>query len=191
MKEIKISIGSNLYDVKVAKTDDEKEQGLQNIKSLPESEGMLFLFRDEDEVSMWMENTFIPLDIIFIDSDLKVISVRKGVPESKEFMTETNVSFVLELNENSGVNSGDELEINPDKKGNKMLVLNKDGNTQMELDGGERIFSRANTKILIKFAKKAKLTDLDRDYKAVGRRVFKFLKTQDSNEAEYVDNVNE
>ena len=68
-----------------------------------------------------------------------------------------------------------------------MLVLDKDGKSQMELVGGERIFSRPNTKTLIKFAKKAKSTELDRDYRELGKRVFKFLETQDDNGSEYVE----
>jgi hypothetical protein len=47
----------------------------------------------------------------------------------------------------------------------------------MELEGGERIFSRKNTKVLIKYAKKAYKTKEDKDYKALGKRLFKFLHT--------------
>ena len=71
-----------------------------------------------------------------------------------------------------------------------MLVLNENGTPQMELEGGERIFSRENTKTLIKFAKKAAFTNKDTDYKGLGKRVFKFLQTQNENEAEYVTKKN-
>ena len=60
----------------------------------------------------------------------------------------------------------------------------------MELEGGERIFSRPNTKTLIKFAKKAVSTGNDNDYKKLGDRLFKFLQVQDSNPAEYVESKN-
>ena len=69
-----------------------------------------------------------------------------------------------------------------------MKVLNEKGEIQMELSGGERIFSRLNTKILIKFAKKADFTKNDNDYKALGKRVFKFLTIQDSNDPQYEKN---
>lgn len=188
MKEINIKIGSKEYTVKVAKTGNEKEQGLQGITELPENEGMLFEFDEPDEVSFWMKDTLIPLDIIFIDDDLNVISVNQGNPESEEFITEKNVTFVLEVNQNSGIKPNDELEFSPNSKMNKekMLVLDSNGNSQMELDGGERIFSRANTKTLIKFAKKAFSSGNDSDFKALGKRVFKFLETQDTNKPEYV-----
>ena len=139
-----------------------------------------------------MKDTKVPLDIIFINEDLEVISVQKGIPDSEDFITENNVNFVLEVNQNSGIKSGDELEFSPENKINssKMQVLDSNGESQMELDGGERIFSRSNTKILIKFAKKANATKSDNDYKALGKRIFKFLKTQTENEPEYVEQKN-
>lgn len=188
MKEIKIKIGSKPYEVKIAQTDEEKEKGLQGVNELPENEGMLFIFDEAEDVSFWMKDTSIPLDIVFIDDELNVISVYQGIPESEEFITEKNVTFVLEVNQNSGINVGDELEFSPGKEvsKDKMLVLDSEGNPQMELEGGERIFSRANTKTLIKFAKKAYSTQSDNDFKALGKRVFKFLDIQDNNEPEYV-----
>ena len=139
-----------------------------------------------------MKDTKVPLDIIFINEDLSVISVQKGIPDSEDFITENNVNFVLEVNQNSGIKSGDELEFSPENKINssKMQVLDSNGESQMELDGGERIFSRSNTKTLIKFAKKANATKSDNDYKALGKRIFKFLKTQTENEPEYVEQKN-
>lgn len=193
MGKIKIQIGSKQYNVKLAKTEKEKRDGLKDIESLPKDEGMLFIFEEPEELSFWMEDTSIPLDIVFIDDDLSVISIKEGIPYSKEFITEKNVTFVLEVNKNSGIKIGDELEFSPNSKLNveKMLVLDSKGNTQMELEGGERIFSRANTKTLIKFAKKAYYTQKDSDFKALGKRVFKFLQIQNSNEPEYVSKKEE
>ncbi len=165
MKNIEIEIGSKKYNVDIARSEEEKEKGLQDIDNLPDNKGMLFVFDESDEVSMWMKDTKIPLDIIFINEDLEVLSVYKGEPYSEEIISEENVVFVLEVNADSGIKKGDELEFTTDEKINKkMLVLDKDGKSQMELVGGERIFSRPNTKTLIKFAKKAKSTELDRDY---------------------------
>ena len=135
-----------------------------------------------------MKDTSIPLDIIFIDLDLTVKAVYQGVPESEDMMTENDITFVLELNINSGIKVGDELEFSPNSKmrSDKMSVLNVDGTSQMELEGGERIFSRPDTKTLVRFAKKAVYTQKDSDYKAVGKRVFKFIETQNQNDPEYV-----
>lgn len=133
-----------------------------------------------------MEDTKIPLDIIFIDDNFEVLQVSKGEPLSEEPIYGKG-SYVLEVNSDSKIIVGDELEFKSDKTVNsKMMVLDVDGNAQMTLDGGERIFSIKNTKVLIKFAKKSYATKKDNDYKALGKRVFKFLEVQDSNEPEYV-----
>ena len=133
-----------------------------------------------------MEDTKIPLDIVFIDDNFEVLQVSKGEPLSEEPIYGKG-SYVLEVNSDSKIIVGDELEFKSDKTVNsKMMVLDVDGNAQMTLDGGERIFSIKNTKVLIKFAKKSTATKKDNDYKALGKRVFKFLEVQDSNEPEYV-----
>lgn len=188
MDKINISIGNKKYKVDIADTEDKQEKGLQGVTDLPENEGMLFLFGEPSKISMWMKDTKIPLDIIFIDEEFEVISSYKGKPESKEYLTEDNVAYVLEVNQNSGIKKGDNLEFSPEMKvdSSKMIVLKEDGTPQMDLDGGERIFSRPNTKTLIKFAKKAKTTKSDKDYKALGKRVFKFIEVQDNAEPEYV-----
>ena len=135
-----------------------------------------------------MKDTFVPLDIIFIDEEMSVISVHKGIPGSEEPIKEQNVSFVLEVNQDSGIKIGDELDFESKSKLKEdvMLVLDPEGNPQMELEGGERIFSRKHTKILIKFAKKAQVRKGDNDYKSLGKRVFKFLQEQSDNTPEYV-----
>lgn len=188
MKEIKINIGNRQYKVKVAETEEQQEKGLQNIESLPYNEGMLFII-ENDDIGIWMKDTKIPLDIVFINSDLIVNKVHSGVPGSEKIISEDNSPLILEVNSNSGIKEGDELEFLPDSKTklDKMIVLNEDGSPQMELKGGERIFSRKNTKTLIKFAKKANVTNKENDYKALGKRIFKFLKEQDSNDPEYVE----
>lgn len=192
MKSTEITIGSKKYTVVIAQTDEQREKGLQGVTNLSENEGMLFIFDEPSEVSFWMKDTLIPLDIIFIDEEMTVISVHQGVPNNENLITENNVSYVLEVNPKSGIESGDELEFSSSNEinKNKMHVLDVDGNTQMELEGGERIFSRVNTKILIKFAKKAAVTQNDNDYKALGKRVFKFLQVQTETDPEYVQSKN-
>ena len=74
-------------------------------------------------------------------------------------------------------------DINP----NMMYIIGTDGKPQMELEGGERIFSRPNTKTLINMAKRAFKSDKDSDYKRLGKKIFDYLKIQDNNESDYVD----
>jgi uncharacterized membrane protein (UPF0127 family) len=186
---MKIKIADKEYNVEVAETEDQKETGLQGRKELAEDEGMLFIYDEPDEIGFWMEDTYIPLDIIFINDEFEVIAVAKGEPESKEIHEEKDVKYVLELNQNSGVKVGDELDLLEDEEEvkSKMLVLDENGGTQMELDGGERIFSRKHTKILIKLANKAYKSELDKDYKALGKKVFKYIEEQDNREQEHVE----
>ena len=100
--------------------------------------------------------------------------------------------FVLELNADSGVKVGDDIDFDDDDDKeemakNKMMVLDENGEVQMQLDGGERIFSRHDTKILIKLSKKAYESKDPEDYKKLGKKLFKFLEIQMGNDTQYVE----
>ena len=179
-----IHIGDKEYNVKEAHTEEEKRKGLQEVTELPKNEGMLFFFDEPQEVSMWMQNTLIPLDIIFINEDDEVIKVVQGVPNDETPIVVQDTLYVLEVNVNSGIKEGDELEIEDDRP--IMKVLAQDGTSQMSLFGGERIFSRKNTVVLIRKAKKADKTKSENDLRALGRYMFKCIKGQDERPAEYV-----
>ena len=71
---MRIEIGDKKYNVEVAQTDEEKTKGLQGKKELAEDKGMLFIYDEPQTVGFWMQDTDIPLDIIFIDEDFEVIS---------------------------------------------------------------------------------------------------------------------
>ena len=179
-----IHIGDKEYNVKEAHTEEEKRKGLQEVTELPKNEGMLFFFDEPQEVSMWMQNTLIPLDIIFINEDDEVIKVVQGVPNDETPIVVQDTLYVLEVNVNSGIKEGDELDIEDD--GPIMKVLAQDGTSQMDLWGGERIISRRETKVLIRKAKKADKTKSENDLRALGRYMFKCIKGQDERPAEYV-----
>lgn len=183
MEEVRV--GKKTYKVREARTQEEKMKGLSNIEELPQDEGMLFFFDPPQEVSMWMKDTLIPLDIVFIDEDQEVIKVFHGQPNDEQLITVPDTAFVLEVNKGSGIKIGDSLEL--EEQAPVMKVLAMDGSTQMELWGGERIFSRKNTKVLIRKAKKADLSNDDRDYKALGRYMFKCIRIQNNREPEYVE----
>lgn len=185
---INIEIGGKKYKVKEAKTEEEKIKGLQYVKELPEDEGMLFYFDPPQEAIMWMDKTKIPLDIIFINDDEEVVYVHHGDPESKKKIGVQDIAYVLEVNVNSGIKEGDELDFEDEDEddGPVMKVLAQDGTSQADLWGGERIVSIKETKVLIRKAKKADTTKQDSAYKSLGRYIFKVLKKQDSREPEYV-----
>lgn len=185
---IDITIGDQKYKVEIADTPEKQEKGLMGRDSLPKDQGMLFVYEEPTDVKYWMKDTSIPLDIIFIDDDLEVISVKKGEPMSEKFIEENDVQYVLEVNKDSGIEEGDQLVFeDSDDNEYSMHVLFADGSPQMNLRGGERIVSRRETKILIKKAKKADTLKTDGAYRALGNYIFKVLKRQDNREPEYVD----
>jgi uncharacterized protein len=61
--------GPQTITVEVAKTEEERSTGLMFRRSIGEREGMLFIYDREQEISMWMKNTYIPLDMIFVKAD--------------------------------------------------------------------------------------------------------------------------
>lgn len=183
---IEIIIGDKQYKVKEATSNEEKAKGLQGITELPEDEGMLFYFDPPEDVQFWMKDVDIPLDIVFINDDEEVIKVQEGTPNDKTLIEAENVAYVLEVNANSGIQVGDELNIDEKEKGPVMKVLAQDGSDQYELWGGERIISRRETKILIKKAKKAQLSSKESDYKSLGKYIFKVIDRQDHRDPEYV-----
>ena len=182
-----IKINDKEYQVKVAKTEEDRRKGLQGVKELKQNEGMWFVFDSPQTVQFWMKDTEIPLDIIFIDEDYTVISIYKGKPNSETIAEEDNVNYVLELNQDSGVKEGDEIDIDDEEEVPTMKVIGPNGEVQMELEGGERIFSRKNTKTLIRMAKRADETKTDTDYKRLGNKMFSYIKQQDEREPDYVE----
>lgn len=187
---MKVEVNGKEYKVKVAITDDEMAKGLQGVTELPEDEGMLFIYEEPQTTGFWMKDVEIPLDIIFIDEDEEVLSVFHGRPNDETIAEEDNVKYVLEVNANSGIEEGDEVDIEDDEEDSdetKMLVIGPDGGIQAELKSGERIFSRKNTRTLVSMAKRAYTNQTDSSYKALGKKIFKFLDKQDSNKAEYVE----
>ena len=144
-----------------------------------------------------MKDCSIPLDIIFINEDCEVISTITAKPNDPTIIEEDDVKYVLEVNANSLIRVGDEVdfeeedlsdeEIDEESEEETMKVLGPNAEIQMELVGGERIFSRKNTKILLNLAKKAYKSKSETDYRILGRKVFKFLDIQDSNNPEYVE----
>lgn len=94
--------GKYVYDVKVAKTEKELIKGLMFVSDLPENEGMIFDFRPYNykKISMWMKNTYIPLDMLFINCDMKVVHIHKNAkPMSLDNIgTDEEFCYVLEIN---------------------------------------------------------------------------------------------
>lgn len=85
--EIVTRSGVHVFSVEMAKTEEQRRTGLMYRKELPEGRGMLFDFSPEQNVSMWMKNTFIPLDMIFIGADGRILRIAENtVPQSERII---------------------------------------------------------------------------------------------------------
>lgn len=93
-------LGCHRFEVYLAVDPEQRRRGLMYVRSLPERTGMLFVHRYDDLHSMWMKNTFIPLDMLFVRADGSVASiVRDTEPQSLRSIGATEpVRYVLELN---------------------------------------------------------------------------------------------
>src|SRR6266481_4032410 len=70
--EIASKTGVHVFSVELAVTDEERGRGLMYRRSVPQSYGMLFDFKRDQEITMWMRNTYVSLDMIFIQSDGRI-----------------------------------------------------------------------------------------------------------------------
>jgi uncharacterized membrane protein (UPF0127 family) len=107
--------GELTFQVEVADTPAKRELGLQYRRDLPVDRGMIFLFPVESEHAFWMKNTPIPLDMIFIGRDRKIVGiVEQALPFSTDSRSVPGASqFVLEINgglaKRYGIKAGDSV----------------------------------------------------------------------------------
>ena len=97
--EIVTKSGVHVFTVEVVKTEQERATGLMYRRELPEGRGMLFDFEREGPISMWMKNTYVSLDMIFIRADGRIARIAENTtPQSLEVIgVREPVLAVLEL----------------------------------------------------------------------------------------------
>src|SRR3989339_1641882 len=112
-----VIVGNNTFYVEVARTKMELERGLSLHVPLLRDQGMLFIFEKEDFYSFWMKDMLFPVDILWIDSNFKVVHAEKSVlPETypKSFYPKSKSLYVLEisagLTEALNIKIGDEVK---------------------------------------------------------------------------------
>jgi len=106
--------GQKLFSIEIADESSEQERGLMFRTEMPDDRGMLFPLNVTREASFWMENTPMPLDLLFIGEDGRVKAILKGQPFSRAPISPgVPVRFVLELKEGisarNGIEPGDRL----------------------------------------------------------------------------------
>lgn len=85
---VPLTISGTTFDVKVAATESVRHKGLSGTKHLDLTEGMLFVFERDDKWGIWMKDMFIPIDILWLDKDKKIIYiVKQADPSSYPFTT--------------------------------------------------------------------------------------------------------
>ena len=100
----------------IARTHEERANGLMFRERLPDGEGMLFIFENDQIMSFWMRNTFIPLSIAFIASDGIIIDIKDMYPHDESPVTSSrSVRYALEVPQGwflrVGVQTGDVVRI--------------------------------------------------------------------------------
>jgi uncharacterized membrane protein (UPF0127 family) len=186
---MEVTIKENKIKVKVAKTEEEITKGLQGVVNLEENEGMLFVFDTEDMRSFWMDKTKIGLDIVYINEYNKINKIVSREPNGKQKSIHP-AKYVLEVNygycKRKGIRVGDSVKFSEPLQalkfsmGGVMTLYDEEGNAQMRMYGGERIFSRVSTKQILKLYKQGNIQEL-------GEYVIKEVNAQNKRKPEYVE----
>jgi len=117
--EIASKSGVHVFAIEIADTEEAREKGLMFRKQLPEGEGMLFDFHRDQDVSFWMQNTYIPLDMIFIQGDGRILRVAENAEplSTRTISSGGPVRAVLEViggtAEKLGIGPGDRVAYPP------------------------------------------------------------------------------
>lgn len=118
-----VELAGQRYAVEVADTDETRARGLMFRDSLAEGHGMFFIHEREERLAYWMKNTRIPLDILYFDASLQLVSQQRNVPPCSlgdrcpPYPSRAPALYVLELNAGEarrlGLEDGAELALGP------------------------------------------------------------------------------
>ncbi len=116
---IEAASGRHVFKVEIAQTEPERSQGLMFRQRLAADAGMLFDFGEEQSVAFWMQNTLIPLDMVFIRRDGRIVNIaQRTIPLSTDTIPSAEpVRFVLEVIGGTaarlGIKAGDRVTLPP------------------------------------------------------------------------------
>jgi uncharacterized membrane protein (UPF0127 family) len=121
--EPSVNFGGKTFKVEVADTQEKQALGLMFRDHMPADEGMIFIFPNEAPRSFWMKNCRIPLDIMYFDKELKLVSISASAPPCKvsrcpSYPSKAPAQYVLELNAGTasalGIEVGDKMTLDLD-----------------------------------------------------------------------------
>jgi uncharacterized membrane protein (UPF0127 family) len=115
---VQVQLGNKAFTLEVATTDESRERGLMRRDSMPADHGMIFVFTQEQPLNFYMKNTRIPLDIVFINHDGTVVSIRQMKPYDLTITPSgAPAMWAIELNQGAaagaGLKVGDHVDIPP------------------------------------------------------------------------------
>lgn len=94
--------GDEISTIRAAVADDQQErnQGLMDVNEMPDDVGMLFIFPEEEELSFYMANTPLPLDIMFVNADSTIVRIHHNTTpfSNEQLLSEKPAKFVVETN---------------------------------------------------------------------------------------------
>jgi len=119
-----VEVGGQRFTVEVADDHEERARGLMFRDVLADGTGMLFIHEDDQPLAYWMKNTRIPLDILYFDSQRRLVAQQRNVPPCSagdacpSYPSKAPARYVLELNAGQaarlGLNNGDEIRFSRD-----------------------------------------------------------------------------
>jgi len=199
---MKLNVGKETFNVKVASTDASRKKGLSGISeaSLPDDAGLVLKYDTPTDMVITMVGMSFPLDLIFINDD-KVIDVRKGRVGGADINIGKPITCVLEvkLGTKGSVKIGDTVDWIGEKKEDGTIVmadggltpegnlhvLDDTGKIQMNVKGNERVFSRIHTEQLVDLATDA---ESQADFRAIGRAMVRMINRQNSQDQQFSKN---
>ncbi|MGO1070013.1 DUF192 domain-containing protein [Lysobacter sp. CA199] len=118
-----VEIGGQRYQVEVAKTLESRQRGMMFRDEMAADHGMVFVHETEAPQAYWMKNTRIPLDILYFDTQRRLVTQQRDVPPCSAgdncppYPSEAPAKYVLELNAGQAaklkLENGDELRFGP------------------------------------------------------------------------------
>ena len=115
LPEIPLAVNGHKLTAEVAANDEVRMQGLMHRRVLPESRGMLFVFREVERHAMWMMNTHIPLSVAFLDERGVIINIADMQPHTRDtYAASQPAKYALEVNQGwfrkRGIKAGVKVE---------------------------------------------------------------------------------
>lgn len=97
-----VCFGNQCFQVEIVNKEPDRQRGLMDRENLDQDRGMLFIFSNEDKYPFWMKETKIPLDVVWMDKNYRIVDIQTLLPCAADpcptFTPSNNAMYVLEIN---------------------------------------------------------------------------------------------